>query len=130
MTAPSPTSQTSSETTRLSAGSAWRKPARTDSVSRAKNTVAVIRAQFFPALFARAIHSHSPIPISPRMMATTTAAVSAECSLAAESAGFALWIAVFRLPTVTSVMIRLTALIAAPAYMSRTAFRTGGGGSG
>ena len=45
------------------------------------------------------------------------------------SEGSALWIAVRRLPMVTSVTIRLTALIAAPAYMSRTAFSTGGGGA-
>ena len=64
MIAPRPTSQTSSETARLRAGSAWRGR-REDSVSRPKNTVAVIRAQFFPALLAKAIHSHSPIADQP-----------------------------------------------------------------
>src|SRR3984957_20395883 len=130
MTAPSPTSQVSRETVRLSAGSAWRRAASSDSVSSPKNTVAVIRAQFFPAWLARAIQIHRPIPISPRMMASTTAAVSAECSLDAESAGFALWIAVRRLPMVVRVTIRLIALTAAPTYMSRTAFWIDGGGVG
>ena len=56
-------------------------------MSSPKNTVAMIRAQFFPALLAYAIHSHRPIPIRPKMMATATAATSAECSLVAVSEG-------------------------------------------
>lgn len=99
-------------------------------MSSPKNTVAVIRAQFFPALLARAIQTHSPMPISPKATASTTAAVSAECSLVAESVGSALWIAVRRLLTVARVTIRLIALIAAPTHISRTAFWTGGGGVG
>ena len=45
----------------------------------------------------------------------------------AVSEGSALWIAVFRLPTVTSVTIRLIALTMAPAYISLTALQHRGG---
>ena len=89
-----------------------------------------MRAQFLPWPFARAIHSHRPIPTRPETIARLMMNVLSWLTWAAVRLGRAFLIAALVPPMSASEMIRLTVLTAAPAYMSLTAFSTGGGAGG
>jgi len=69
-TAPRPTSQVRIGNTRPTTVFGPRKDATRLRVSMPNRTVEVIRAQFFPWPFARAIHSHRPMPTPAEMIAT------------------------------------------------------------
>src|SRR5580704_14271284 len=126
-TAPRPTSQVRTGNTRpIAVFGALNTPNRS-SVARQNSTVDKVRAQFLPWLFARAIHSHRAIPITPDTMATLMMNLSYWLIWAAVQLGLAFLIAALRPPTSASVTTRLTVLTAAPTYMSLTAFITGGG---
>ena len=78
--APSPTSQTRTLTIRVPAAWTRAKDTIRSRVLMAKNTAATILAQLRPRPLAQAIHSHSPIAISPPMIEVITAATSAVCT--------------------------------------------------
>ena len=86
------------------------------------STVDKIRAQFLPWPFARAIHSHSATPITPDTTASAMMNVFSWLTWVAVRLGRAFLIASLVPPMVASEMTRLTALMAAPAYISLTAF--------
>ena len=94
------------------------------------STVDRIRAQFLPWPFARAIHSHSATPITPDTTASAMMNVFSWLTWVAVRLGRAFLIASLVPPMVASEMTRLTALMAAPAYISLTAFSTEGGAGG
>jgi len=92
--------------------------------------VDTIRAQFLPWLFARAIHSHRPIPSTPDTTATVIMNVLSWLTWATVRLGRAFLIAALVPLMSVSEMIKLTVLTAAPAYISLTAFSTDWGAGG
>src|SRR5262249_49129691 len=130
MIAPTPISQVRMDTRLLAAAPARARPSNRNSVSSTNNTVATMRAQLLPALFIRAIHTQSPMLISPMTTDPTMTTVCRLCSWVGVSEGSDLCRAVRRLPTVASPTTRPTAVTTAPAYISLTAITTEGGGSG
>jgi len=95
-----------------------------------KRTVLTIRAQLWPALFAKAIHSHRPTPIRPTMtpkaMPTFTAVLISESVRLGRLAIMALWMASLAVRLMTMPM----RLNAAPVYISFTAVSTDAGAVG
>ena len=89
-----------------------------------------MRAQDLPALFISAIQTHSPMPITPMTTDPTTTTLCRLWSWLAVSVGSLLCRLLRRLPIVARPTIRLSALTTAPAYISRTAITTEGGGPG
>src|ERR1700761_5871954 len=102
-----------------------RKACSTDSVSMTNSTVEVIRAQFLPWPLARAIHSHSAIPMPADRTATIRNARNAESIWVGVYLGNSLRSAGLMVLMNTRERTRLTVLMAAPTYMSLTAFCTG-----
>ena len=96
---------------------------------RPNRTVATIRAQLCPFLFPQAISSHRPMAIRLSTTAMVTATIASLCTCCAVSVDDAFRMTRSMAWKLSTVTIRLTALSAAPVYMSRTAVRTGRGGS-
>src|SRR5262245_66249951 len=110
MPAPAPITQITSVTTLVS-----RSPGRTmlttmSSVAIPKNTLETIRAQGLPCLFAHAIHSHSPAPISPKMTVVVMMAVAVLLTWTGVGFGVALLIALLRLLSVPRLILVLARL--------------------
>jgi hypothetical protein len=108
----------------------WLSTPNRSSVASPNSTVERIRAQFLPRPFARAIHSHSATPITPDTTASAMMNVFSWLTWVAVRVGRAFLIASLVPPMLASEMTRLTTLMAAPTYMSLTAFSTEGGAGG
>src|SRR5215471_4791112 len=108
-----------------------RVPAAAPARASPSSTLATMRAQLLPALFMKAIQTHSPMLIRPMATEPTMTTDCRLWSCVAVSDGSDFFRLFFRLPTVARPTIRLSALTTAPAYMSLTAITTDcGGGAG
>ena len=99
-------------------------------VDRANSTVPVIRAQLWPTFEARARTIHTTAAITPPAMNPATRTCSLELTWLTDRCGERFSIAVLVALTVTMSMMMPSRLMAAPTYMTLTAFSTEGGAGG